>query len=221
MLRLLQRCLQFVTIPNGFDLSDFELKKKKRFHDHKKFTISYIGEFYFDRNPEAFLGAVSDLLEKGIIPIDQLKLRFIGKVKDIGNKLLSDIISEMRLSDVTEIIDTVPHSKALEYMLDSEVLLVFSPQNFMYPAKVFEYMASGAYIIAFTPQGALADIVNQYTKGIVVGSDDIENIDKAVELCYRNFLCYDELIKYQSSEIDKTVMVFERKNLTRKLSEYL
>lgn len=212
---------KFVTIPNGFDISDFKIERKKPFYDNSKFILSYIGEFYFDRNPEVFLKAISELIEEGIIPIHNLKLRFIGKVRNIGNELLSDIISELGLSDVTEIIDTVPHSKAIEYMLHSKVLLVFSPQNFMYPAKVFEYMASGAYIIAFTPPGALADIVKQYSKGIVVSTDDVEDVKKAVLLCYEKFIQSGRNKEYQPPEIEKSAMIFERKNLTKRLSEYL
>jgi len=212
---------KFVCIPNGFDPEDISSAKENKHLENRDFSISYLGEFYFGRTPEVFLSAVSELIELGLIPGDRLKLRFIGNVRYFGRKALEDVISEIGLSDVTEIIDPVPYFKAIEYMVESKVLLVFSPQPFFQPTKVFEYMASGAFVIAFTPPGALAGLVSQYPKGIVVDYHDVEGAKKAVMFCYDRFLKREGTPEPDNSKMEKSIEVYERKHLTKRLSAYL
>ena len=211
---------KFICVPNGFDLEDMVLAKTRNPVKDEKLTISYLGEFYVGRSPEVFLRAVSDLVRNGKIPLGQLRLRFIGKVRHFGRKDLEVLLSELGLSSITDIIDQVPHTKALEYMADSRVLLVFSPNPFMQPMKVFEYMASGAFVIAFTPPGALADLVKGYSKGIVVDEDDLEGAKMAVLRCYDMFVHSEGRERDLSQEMDESVLVFERKNLTQQLAKH-
>jgi glycosyltransferase involved in cell wall biosynthesis len=212
---------KFVCIPNGFDLEDMVHAKTRKPVKDENLTISYIGELYMGRSPEVFLRAVSDLVGNGKIPLDQLRLRFIGKVRYLGRKSLEALLSELGLSTITEVIDQVPHTKAMEYMVNSKVLLVFSPNPFMQPMKVFEYMASGAFVIAFTPPGALADLVRGYSKGIVVDYDDFDGAKKAILRCYDMFIHSEEGDRNSSHEMDESVLVFERRRLTQRLAKYL
>jgi len=212
---------KFIYIPNGFDLEDFNLVRSKLDRKEGKFIISYLGEFYQRRTPEVFLRATSDLLKNGMISVEKLQLKFIGKVRYFGTKSLEDLISELKLSFVTEIIDHVRYLKAIEYMLKSSVLLIFSPQPWALTTKVFEYIATGAYIIAFTPPGALADLVNKYPRGIVVALDDVEEAKKAIMFCYDNFRKLDGNEEHEPLETEDILRDFDRKNLTKQLSQYL
>ena len=211
---------KFVCIPNGFDLEDMILAKTRNPVGDENLTISYVGELYIERSPEVFLRAVSDLVRSGKIPLDRLKLRFIGKVRHFGRKSLQTLLSELSLSDITEIIDQVTHMKAMEYMVNSKILLVFSPNPFMQPMKVFEYMACGAFIIAFTPPGALADLVKGYSKGIVVDCDDFDGAKMAILRCYEMLAHSEGRERNLSQEMDESVLVFERKNLTQQLAKH-
>lgn len=212
---------KIVCIPNGFDLEDMGLVKTWKAPPDGNLTFSYLGEFYAGRSPEVFLRALLDLVRDGKIPLDQLRLRFVGKVRYFGRKSLEALLSELGLDGITEIIDQVPHLKAMEYMVNSNVLLVFSPNPFMQPMKVFEYMASGASIMAFTPTGALADLVRGYSKGIVVGYDDLEGAKMAILQCYDTFVRSEGIGSHPSQDIDESVLVFERKRLAQRLATYL
>jgi glycosyltransferase involved in cell wall biosynthesis len=212
---------KFIYIPNGFDLEDFNLVRSKIDRKEGNFVISYLGEFYSGRTPEVFLRAISDLLKNGMISVEKLQLKFMGRVRYFGTKSLEDLVSELQLSSVTEITDQVRYLKAIEYMVKSSVLLIFSPQPWALTTKVFEYIASGAYIIAFTPPGALADLVNKYPRGIVVSPDDMEEAKKAVIFCYDNFLKFEGNEVRKPLETEDILRDFDRKNLTEKLSRYL
>jgi glycosyltransferase involved in cell wall biosynthesis len=212
---------KFICVPNGFDLEDMVLAKTRNPVKDEKLTISYLGEFYVGRSPEVFLRAVSDLVRNGKIPFGQLRLRFIGKVRYFGRKSLEALLLELGLSSITEIIDQVPHTKAMEYVVNSKVLLVFSPNPFMQPMKVFEYMASGAFVIAFTPPGALADLVRGYSKGIVVDYDDFDGAKMAMLRCYDMFVHSEGRERNLSQEMDESVLIFERKKSTQHLAKHL
>jgi glycosyltransferase involved in cell wall biosynthesis len=212
---------KFVCIKNGFDIEDFQRTRSERNTDHTKFVMSYLGDFYAGRSPETFLNALSALTRESVIPIDKLKVRFIGKVRHFGRNSLADIVSELGLSAVTEIMDRVPYMKAIEYMTQSAVLLVLSPQSFYQPTKVFEYMAAGTHMIAFTPAGALADIVNEYPKGKVVAYEDLEGAKKAITYCYEKFLHPEEIGEVKDAETSEILTKYDRRNLTQELSMYL
>jgi glycosyltransferase involved in cell wall biosynthesis len=212
---------KFVCIANGYDLEDFKSVRKNRCNEADKFTTSYLGEFYIGRTPEILLQAVADLLKQGYIPREKLLMRFIGKVRNIGRKSLDDLVAELGLSSITEIIEPVPYHKAIEYMVSSDVLLVFSPQTFYQPTKVFEYMAAGAWVIAFTQPGALADLVRQYPKGMVVDYSDFEGAKRALRLCYDKYVEGKETEEEKEIEVEEFLKQYDRKNLTEKLSRYL
>ncbi len=206
---------KFICIPNGYDLDDF---RNRKVPTSGLFEISYIGDFYLGRSPETYLQAVSELIRDGIIDKNKIRLRFVGKVRYYQDRPLEDILSALGIHDVSEIMDIVPYQSAIEYMLSSAVLVVISPQNFMQPMKAFEYMASGSYVLAFTPAGSLADLVNRYSKGFVV--DDLEGAKKAIQSCYDGFI-RNINNSIPAPELNDYVLSFERRNLTRRLSECL
>jgi glycosyltransferase involved in cell wall biosynthesis len=210
-----------VCIPNGYDHEDFKEARRRQKPESYKCSISYLGEFYIGRTPEVFLRAVSELVRGGRVPIQKLQIRFVGKVRNIGRKSLQKLVAEQGLSSVTEILQPVPHHKAIEYMVNSDVLLVFSPQPFFQPTKVFEYMAAGAWVIAFTPPGALADLVGQYSKGIVVGYTDVEAAKEAVLACYEKWMGGKGIVQGEDVQMTELLAQYERKNLTKQLSMYL
>ncbi len=212
---------KIVCIPNGYDLDDFRRERKKTGY----FVMSYIGEFYLGRSPELYLRAVSDLIREERIDINQIRLRFIGKVQFIKERKLQDVLAEQNLAGISEIQEIVPYAKAIDYMLSSDVLIVISPQHSVQPMKAFEYMVSGAHIIAFTPPGALADLINNYPKGVVVGLDDYENAREAILSCYNDYLNDRSSGNHGAldpeTELPDTILEYERRNLTRRLSQYL
>jgi len=208
---------KFVCIPNGYDPDDFEKAKKRLPPGEKRFTFSYIGDFYVGRNPEIFLKAVAGLIREGLLPEKRIRLRFVGDVRYFQGRLLTEFISDLGLAAVTDISDHVPHSRALEFIVDSNVLIVLSPQPFVQPTKVFEYMAAGAFILAFTPPGSLADIVNRYPGGFVIDGS-LESARTAVLSCFKRF---EEGRQRPHPEGLPELRHYERKNLARILSEHL
>lgn len=212
---------KFICIPNGYDPEDLKEVKLRHKRKSDKFTISYLGEFYIGRTPECFLQAVSNLIKGGYIPKEHLLIRFIGKVRTAGKKSVKDLVEKQGLSSVVQIIDPVPYHSAIDYMINSDVLLVFSPQTYALTTKVFEYMAAGAWVIAFTPSGALADLVRQYPKGMVIDYDDVEGGKEALMACYKDFT--DGKAKHADNDaaLGELLSRYNRKNLTEELAKYL
>jgi glycosyltransferase involved in cell wall biosynthesis len=212
---------KFVCVPNGYDSEDFKIALKNRTIKPDKLKISYLGEFYFGRTPEVFLQAVSDLIREGHVSREKISIKFIGNVRNIGRKSLESLVQKLDLSSLTEIIEPVPYHKAIECMVSSDVLLVFSPQAFFQPTKVFEYMFAEAWVIAFTPSGALSDVVRQYPKGIVVDYNDVEGAKKALMVCYGKFAEGNAKKGENVTGWRELLARYDRKNLTGELAKYL
>ncbi len=209
---------KFVCIPNGFDREDFKLVRPRT---DQFFTISYIGDFYYGRSPETYLRALSELIREERLDRKKIRLRFIGKVRQIGARPLQDMLSEFGLQKSASVEDVIPYTQSIQRMLSSDILMVVSPQTFMQPTKAFEYMACGAYILAFTPPGALADLIKGYPKGCVIGLNDVAHAKEAIMKCYERSLRPGAPSPAEHEAPGVDLSDYERKNLTGKLARCL
>lgn len=208
---------KFVCIPNGFDLEDFRNIRVQR---NGIFSITYIGDLYIGRSPEVYLRAVSELMKEKEIDPERIRLKFIGRnVRYVENRPMADLLRKYGLERITDVLDAVPYSEAIRHMQLSDVLVVLSPQNFVHPTKTFEYMACGAYVMAFTPPGTLSELVSRYARGFVIGLDDYEKTKATVRFCYRQK--QEGRADPGDSELGEYVMSYDRKNLTKQLTQYL
>ncbi len=177
---------KFLTIWNGYDQDDF--KPFEEIRPGEKFTFSYLGTFYFGRTPKPFLNALDELVREGKIDKAQVEVRFIGDVHHAEGESVENMIRSHGLTDCVKILDPVPHKDSLKAMKESNVLLLFAPdQYYCIPAKAFEYLGSGRNILCFSKDGATAELINKTGSGVVVDPDNINEIKSGILNFYSKF----------------------------------
>jgi glycosyltransferase involved in cell wall biosynthesis len=151
---------KFVVIPNGFDSNDFELKN---IPENDVFTVSYTGTISSLYDITSFASACKTaFLDKG----RNLKLRFIGS----SEAVLYPVLNKFGLLNFSEIIPPVDHKSSINYLLNSDVLLLLIPDNKnnegILTGKLFEYLGSGKQIIGIGPEnGDAAEIIKKCHAG--------------------------------------------------------
>lgn len=199
-------------ISNGFDTDDFQKIENSPAPDF--FYISYVGTISKEYNISGLIWAVSELPEK---IKTSLKIRFIGRVP-------SEIVEQFNhagLESIIEITGYVAHSKAIEYLFSSDLLLLVIPEvknnEGILTGKLFEYLASRRPIIFIGPQnGDAAKIIRETGSGLIF---DYKNHKKMSEGIVHFFN------QKQSTGIqhntDSSYLNYSRENLTKKLVAFL
>jgi glycosyltransferase involved in cell wall biosynthesis len=208
---------KFTTILNGYDSEDFVSIQSKG--KNKKFTIIYVGSFYDERTPEHLLVAISELIAEAKIPADTLEIQFIGNCQHVKGRLTTDIARSLCLLPNVRVIDPVPYKRALQYMMNSHLLLLLAPdQPYEIPAKAFEYLASGIDILALTQDGATADLIRRSGRGVVVDPKDVKQIKEAV---LQSYLKWRSVRSENRPRLTDDLRIYERRELTRRLVSIL
>ena len=160
-------------IPNGCDFDDFA---GLEYTPGDRFRITHTGSFFGQRNPRAFLSA---LASSGL---DDVVARFVGDFRSVDREW----VEELDLGDRLELLDYLPHRRALELQRDSEANLLLLPEaagrgKVVPSGKIFEYLAAERPILAAVPtDGAAAKLVRETGAGIVVGPEDEKGIRDAL-----------------------------------------
>lgn len=163
-------------IPNGFDQDDFTLRPVQR---ESKKVITYTGTISEAYDIDRFLEALRSLDE-------QLKslvlLRFVGHMP-------SSVIQKFKDSGLeVELTGYVDHSKSIEYLLRSELLLLIIPRvknnQGILTGKFFEYLASRKPILAIGPvDGDLARIMKEIGCGTLFDYEDAAGMHRFMADC--------------------------------------
>jgi glycosyltransferase involved in cell wall biosynthesis len=209
---------KFIHIPNGFDSADFpepDILERAKVPSNEKCTITYSGSLYGPRNPLSFLKAVELLVEQKKINPEKMKLRFVGRFgAEIHEMLDRPIIKPM-----VEKIEYVPHSLAVELLLDSNALLLIVDEvptvAEIVPGKVYEYLGAMRPIIAIAPpHGAIGDLLRETGSGEAVAGADIAGQARLIKQVY------DDWSNSNSSfaMLTEQIMQYERREATRKLA---
>jgi glycosyltransferase involved in cell wall biosynthesis len=160
-------------IPNGCDFDDFA---GLEYTPGDRFRITHTGSFFGKRNPRAFLSA---LASSGL---DEVVARFVGDFRSVDREW----VEELGLGDRLELLDYLPHRRALELQRDSEANLLLLPDaagrgKVVPSGKIFEYLAAERPILAAVPvDGAAATLVRQTGAGVVVAPEDEKGIREAL-----------------------------------------
>ncbi|MFH1001537.1 MAG: hypothetical protein V1783_11955, partial [Bacteroidota bacterium] len=127
------------------------------------FTVSYTGTISSLYDITSFASACKTaFLDKG----RNLKLRFIGS----SEAVLYPVLNKFGLLNFSEIIPPVDHKSSINYLLNSDVLLLLIPDNKnnegILTGKLFEYLGSGKQIIGIGPEnGDAAEIIKKCHAG--------------------------------------------------------
>ena len=166
----------FREIRNGYD---FALEETKS--DNAAFTITYMGNFYGQRNPVNFLTALNNLLQK-----DSAKKVFVQLVGVKTHFEIPELLQE-RVS----VIAYVKHSEAIDIMKKSDALLLIHPANGrkgVFTGKLFEYLAALKPIIALVDEeDVAAELIRDANAGYVSDNENIEKIEMILEEAYKEW----------------------------------
>jgi hypothetical protein len=233
----------FHYIPNGYE---GELGKWQPVDAGKsKITIGYVGSFYYSpeareqmlkpwwkkrghrmlqyipqkqdwlyRSPNFFFKALQSL--KGLDPVTagRIHVKFVGKT----NPWLEDMISESGLQDQVELCGVKPHSEALAFQKECDMLLITSAKrvggnDYSIAGKTFEYIQAQKPILAFVSAGAQRALLEKTGMALICDPDqEADSVRKMIGLLK------GELPLEPQPEFIKSL---SREVLTRKLSEII
>ena len=135
-------------IHNGFDDSDFEGIYQQR---NSVFTLRYIGTLAQSQNPVIFFEALARFLKRGL----PIKVEFWGKFDDA----IKRTCQSLGLESVVSFHPYVSHRKAVELMVNSDMLLLIIPFEYskgILTGKLYEYIASAKPILGLGPDDSEA-----------------------------------------------------------------
>ena len=167
--------IKFLEIRNGYDFTPIIHKSNTSI-----FTISYVGSFYGAINPQNFLKALLTL--KPHI-LKKIHVNFIGSTKPFK-------IPEKLLTQIT-IYPIVSHHEALDFMRESDALLIIHPTNGrkgVYTGKLFEYLGMLKPIIALMDtHDVAAKLINNSNTGYACDNNNIEKIASILTQAYQEY----------------------------------
>jgi len=172
-MRALEPKGKVVTIANGCDFDDFAGLEH---HTSDRLRITHAGHFHGKRDPRPFLRA---LAESGL---DDVVVRFAGDFR-VADREYAEALG---LGDRVELLGEVSRRRSLELQRDSDVLLLLIPESGgrgkdVLTGKIYEYLAAERPILAAVPpDGAAAQLVREAGAGVVVPSDDVEELRDAL-----------------------------------------
>ena len=168
------------------------------------------------RNPVKLWQVLSDLLKNNIDFKNALHLQFIGVISDDVLQSLNDF----GLQTHFKVVGYVSHEKAIEFQKTSQILLLVEIDSQetigIIPGKLFEYMAAKRPILGVGPKNwEVADIVSDTKSGCIFEYSD--------DIALKNVIL-DWFTQYQKGELfvtSKDIEQYSRRELTRKLAEYI
>ena len=165
-------------IENGYDEVDAPVLPAPR---TSRFTIAYTGEFSRIRRPESFIAAIDSLVERGLIPLAELRIAFAGKET---NKFIPDRAPFEQLGYLA-------HDALVDLRRDSDLLLLIHNDSDKgrgnFGGKFYEYLGSNRPTLAITgPHNVAAQRLVAARAGIAVGHDPAQ-IAEAILGYYRQW----------------------------------
>jgi glycosyltransferase involved in cell wall biosynthesis len=202
------------TITNGFDPEDF--KNLKIYEKTGKFTITHVGSIYGLLTAEPLLVALKELVEEKKEIREKVEAVFVGRY----GKETWLLVRKLGLQENVRFVDYVPHREGLEFMVNSQALLLLltvedSRGKGILPGKIFEYIASRKPIIAIAPEdGRAAKIIKSVNAGTVISQKNVQRIKEAIVDYYKQWTEGEtSTTTYNTGDIT----VYDRKVLTRRL----
>lgn len=206
---------KFIHIPNGFDSSDYPDVEYCR---NDRFTITYTGSMYGRRNPESLFAAIESLIKSEKIDPAKILIRFVGR---FGSEVW-EMIENASFKNSIETVNYVPHEKSIEYLIQSEALLLIVDEakesEEIVPGKVYEYIGTMRPVLAIGPEtSAIADLLKETRAGYIAHQSMIEKIADHFYSYYKSW----ESDSWDISPDLETINQYERRNAAEKLVNLL
>lgn len=211
-------------IPNGFDEADFNIiptlnnvppncnsgsnSQKISENNSKPKIISYVGNLGEQYPIEGFLETFSVIVKKD----SDWKLQFVGNCHN-GVKIL---VEKLNLSESVVFIPYVNHAEAINYTINSNVLLLIIPEiennKGILTGKLFEYLATGNPILNIGPKdGDAATILRENAVSITLYPNDKQEII--------DFILNSTSNQREVNSVSKNK--FSRRNLTGEITKLI
>ncbi|HBZ69026.1 MAG TPA: hypothetical protein DEP35_04470 [Deltaproteobacteria bacterium] len=175
---------RFVTVTNGYDPAE-QPAPDTALRDPHHLVLAYTGTFNdalppsrFDHTPYYLIEAIRR------VPAETraaLRVRLVGRV----GPAYRAHVRALGLEDVIEIVPPVAHTRALQYQMAADALVLVvcdAPgSTAVLTAKLVEYVAAGKPILALAPDCEASRVVNAHKLGWVEPPADVERIAKRLE----------------------------------------
>ncbi|RPI57473.1 MAG: glycosyltransferase [Acidobacteria bacterium] len=203
---------KFHTVTNGYDAEHLMPFLRPVLRRSSRLVLTHAGSLYRQRDPRPLVQAVASAIAKGRIAADGIELHFVGTVSPEFR--LADTIREFDLGSTVRLTPPVPHERCLQYLLESDVLIVIQPgTRLQVPVKLYEYLPFRKPILALAPSGALTMIAEESGLGVVVPPDDVAAIEDAICQLYEHRDGLDDRFRPDSMYIDR----FDGRAVSRQL----
>lgn len=194
----------------GYDEDDFTDARPNKNPD--EFVVSHAGLFGFDRKPDQFFNALSQLKQENPEFSKKLKIKLAGMI----DYSILESLEENGLTENLMNLGNLERQVALQLTLDSDLLLLplNKADNIMgrVPGKLFEQLRSYNPILVLGPNGNdVQQIVESTGIGKSFDYEDLEGIKAFVKAVFEKkiIISPDDITEYSV------------KNQVRKLATYL
>lgn len=172
----------FSEIRNGFDFAPGSIQIAKG-----KFTITYAGTFYADRNPSHFFNSLISLIETK--QIETPIVNFLG--------VSGGIIIPKALKEIVNCFERVEYEQIIPNLKTSDALLLIQPGSGfkgLFSGKIFDYLGAMRPIIAAIDKtDVAAKLISDCNAGFVASFDDEKEIAEAILSAYKLWKSNDNL----------------------------
>jgi len=178
-----------VTIPNGFDQSEFVQGTEPEDPSRRSvLKIVHAGTLGGERSPREFLAALGSLLEENPDLIGQLEVTFVGQNSPfLDGCVIEDYVEKYGCGLLVKITGFVSRDASLDYIRQADLLLLIIgrvPKEgaFVYgiSGKIYDYAAAGMPVLTISETGSTAELARRLNLGPVLNPDDIQGIKSAI-----------------------------------------
>ncbi len=163
-----------VTIPNGYDESDFE---NLEFETIQKFRLAYVGNLKPVQDTKTVWKVLGDLCDENPLFAKAFEFEITGNI----SSEIEHSLKEAGLMSNVSIKEFVPHKKAISRMMAAHVLFLPIPMDKenkrILTGKIFEYLATKRPLLAVGPiDGNAAAILKECDKPSMLEYDNYDGI---------------------------------------------
>jgi len=148
---------------NSYDPAEYPRRRRR---SDGRLVICYAGATYPGRDPEVFLEGLGRFVLSQRISPQQLRFVWLGQLSGISDPRKQ--LRELGIEPYVQLRGTVPHSEALQTLVDSDLALVIqAPQDRVHvPGKIFEAMGARVSILAISPRCETTELIAQTKSGL-------------------------------------------------------
>ncbi|WP_434143870.1 glycosyltransferase family 4 protein [Photobacterium leiognathi] len=180
---------------NGVDLTKYQPvickdpEFVKQFNLEEKFVVGYVGTHGLAHGLEHIVSVAESLKEND-------NIRFIFAGGGAARKKVVELVNQKQLKNII-LIDRQPKEMMPKLWSLCDLSLVPLVNNELFrtviPSKIFECMGMGIPTIMSVPEGEATAIIKDTASGLVVESENVEEIKKAILKLYNDTDLYNEI----------------------------